>query len=80
MHSFKRPIVQLFLSIFSLFALRLGHLRCHSGPELLLSLSLLGVAPPLSDLVREASGAPSGTAHEEYSLQVSLFLLFPFFP
>ena len=33
-HSYQQPIVQLFLPALSLFAPRLGHLRCHSGPGL----------------------------------------------
>ena len=48
----------------------------HSGPFLhwhFLHFPLKD-APPLSDLVREASGAPSGTAPEEHPLQVWFFL------
>ena len=69
-----RLVVQLSLSASSPFVPRLGHPRCHSGPGSSLNLLLSGVSFPLSDSSLEASRAPSGTAHEEYSLQVSLFL------
>ena len=71
-HSCWRLVVQLSLSASSLSVPRRGHPRCHKDPGSLLDLSLLGAVSPLFDSFLEASRAPSGTAHEEYSLQVSL--------
>ena len=63
-----------------------NHPGCHLDPGSSLYRPLLGFALLVFDLVREASEAPSGTAHEEHSLRVmivplrSLILVVPIAP
>ena len=54
------------------FSSRVDYLVCRLGPRLSLYRVLLRLAFPLFDSIRETSEAPSATAHQERSLQVTV--------